>query len=523
MTSTGLELWESDEKEHFESYFRDRLWGTLTMMKFLIFDKKSWLKHLSLDLETGLDPPGIKLRAAQGLAAADFLVPGYWVWGPIIKNLGSIGYDPSNLYMASFDWRLSISDLEKRDRYFSSLKESIEKSFGFSGTKAVIITHSFGSLVFLSFISWVTETDSSWVDSHIHAFVNICGPLLGVPKTISSLISGDMKDTAQLGIFESALVESLLSRKERAYLFRRWPCLLNMLPKGGSLVWSEDPVVYLSNGEKLKLDEAVQKLLIDSNILPPGTSKRIASAYKLNNTKLWPNPLESPLPNAPNLTIYSFYGVGKETEIGYYYKINQDLFSNGTILEMLQRCQDPKDLIHCIFEEMDIEFADFLLPLVVDTSFEDQDKKVVNGVILGDGDGTVPLRSLGLMGAHFWKTSRLNPFGVKIVTREYLHEPISMIFLPGRGGPKTSDHVDILGNHEITFDILRIVSGNEGYESNIDPDLDPVHISLVKGNMSHLAEDISENEASGVLYEQDVTCDSKYPQNAIDSISCYDG
>ena len=157
MTSTGLELWESDEREIFESHFRDRFWGTLTMMKFLIFDKKSWLKHLALDLETGMDPPGIKLRAAQGLTAADFLVPGYWVWGPIIQNLGSIGYDPSNLHMASFDWRLSIGDLEKRDKYFSILKQSIEKSFELSETKAVVVAHSFGSLVFLAFISWVTE------------------------------------------------------------------------------------------------------------------------------------------------------------------------------------------------------------------------------------------------------------------------------------------------------------------------------------------------------------------------------
>jgi len=31
---------------------------------------------MKLDPKTGLDPPGIRLRAAQGLEAADFLFPG---------------------------------------------------------------------------------------------------------------------------------------------------------------------------------------------------------------------------------------------------------------------------------------------------------------------------------------------------------------------------------------------------------------------------------------------------------------
>ena len=379
--------------------------------------------------------------------------------------------------------------------------------------------------------------DVSWTNDHIHSFINICGPLLGVPKTIASLLSGDMKDTAQLGIFESALVESLLSRKERAYLFRRWPCLLNMLPKGGNCVWSKEPMLHLSNGQGFHLDDVIQKLLIDSAILPPGTSRRVARAHNPQDgdggTSSWPNPLENPLPNAPNMTIYSFYGVGKETEVGYHYKLSQDLFANATFAEMLKQCKDPDSQIHCILGNRKVEFSDALIPLVIDISVEDQEKRTINGVVLGDGDGTVPIRSLGLMGVHFWQTTALNPFGVKIVTREYLHEPVSMIFLAGRGGPKTSDHVDILGNHEMTFDILRIVSGNEGRASSAPSDLDTVHISLVKGDMKDLAEDISGEEirkidkslgdASGVLYEQDITygpqTSSRENMNSIPSFS----
>ena len=38
-----------------------------------MLDKASWKRHIMLDKITGLDPPGIKLRAAQGFDAADLL------------------------------------------------------------------------------------------------------------------------------------------------------------------------------------------------------------------------------------------------------------------------------------------------------------------------------------------------------------------------------------------------------------------------------------------------------------------
>ena len=42
-----------------------------SMMRALVLDKASWKRHIMLDKLTGLDPPGIKLRAAQGFDAAD--------------------------------------------------------------------------------------------------------------------------------------------------------------------------------------------------------------------------------------------------------------------------------------------------------------------------------------------------------------------------------------------------------------------------------------------------------------------
>lgn len=67
---------------------------------------------MSLDNETGLDPPGIKIRPVSGLVAADYFAPGYFVWAVLIANLARIGYEDKNMYMAAYDWRLSFQNTE---------------------------------------------------------------------------------------------------------------------------------------------------------------------------------------------------------------------------------------------------------------------------------------------------------------------------------------------------------------------------------------------------------------------------
>lgn len=71
-----------------------------------------WVEHMSLDNETGLDPPGVRVRSVTGLVAADYFAPGYFVWAVLIANLARIGYEEKTMYMASYDWRLSFQNTE---------------------------------------------------------------------------------------------------------------------------------------------------------------------------------------------------------------------------------------------------------------------------------------------------------------------------------------------------------------------------------------------------------------------------
>ena len=60
----GLESWSTSPD--YRAFFRQKLWGGFNMLTQVTFNREKWISSLMLDPETGLDPPGIKVRAAQG-------------------------------------------------------------------------------------------------------------------------------------------------------------------------------------------------------------------------------------------------------------------------------------------------------------------------------------------------------------------------------------------------------------------------------------------------------------------------
>ncbi|KAF2478141.1 LACT-domain-containing protein [Lindgomyces ingoldianus] len=467
--STGLESWGTEESSR--QYFRKRLWGSWTMMRALVLDKALWKKHIMLDKTTGMDPPGIKLRAAQGFDATDFFITGYWIWNKILENLATIGYDPTNAFTAAYDWRMSYMNYENRDQYFTRLKTHIEVEVRVSNKKVVLLSHSMGSQVLYYFLHWVEAEGygnggPSWVESHVDSWINISGCMLGAVKGLPAVLSGEMKDTAQLNAFAVYGLEKFLSRHERAEIFRAMPGISSMLPMGGNAVWGDagwapddEPGQNTSFGNFIRFRDsnstlASQNLTIEDSLpylfrnsedwykdmVQSSYSHGVAHTAKVveDNQRIpakWINPLETRLPLAPHLKIYCFYGVGKETERAYYYKEDTDPLSKTNV--------------------------------TIDTSYSNG--KTDHGVVMGEGDGTVNLLSAGYMCTKGWRMKRYNPAGVQIKTYEMPHEPDR--FSP-RGGPNTGDHVDILGRSSLNDLILRVAGGRgelieESIHSNI--------------------------------------------------------
>ena len=588
--STALEVWEGEPCA--ASHFRQRLWGSSLMLRSILLDTRCWIRHMTLDSSTGMDPPGIKLRSSSGLEAADYIIGGFWIWAKVIQSLGDIGYETNSMYMAPYDWRLSFKHLQVRDYYFTKLQAMVEiAKLSNHGRKVVFVTHSMGALVVHYFLQWVQSPDGGnggdrWVERHVESIVNIGGPMLGVPKSWSALFSGEMKDTAELAPFLDYWRQRVVfSQADVIQIMRSVFSVPSMMPKGGNVIWGDEQGspddffckkyadvtrLLLSGGEGIsELDEDIVKeyceiiphieraaarlnassssasvsgeaikadgaaenfvkgklqatpshsvgqsfasMLEDSVLRHPsrwftshkeakpyvsakgsargsfvtfttdhshhGTGnessscprsggcdlpldeamdllRRTAPSYmkfteslysftadptaNSSDQRRWSNPLESPLPYAPDLKIFCFYGVGRETERGYFYR-------------HLPTPSPPENS---------------LIPhWSINSSHTVEELNIRSGVKFTDGDGTVPLISLGYMCSAGWKGKRLNPGGSTIITREYLEVNATMAIL--RAATST-DHVDIMGNSEIISDLIRVVGVRKKRGSKAD-------------------------------------------------------
>lgn len=498
IVSSGLESWSADTPEA-RSFFRKRLWGTSTMIQAIVSDKAKWIEAISLDPVTGLDPPKYKVRAAQGLDAASEFIQGYWVWLPIIQNLGALGGDLNNVDMAAYDWRLAYYNLEIRDAYFTRLKHKIEMNVKIHGKKVVLVSHSMGATVMLYFMKWV-EADPNldvdgmgfgggggptWVEDHIDSWANIAGTLLGVTKSLSAHLSGEMKDVVELHPAAAYLLEKVFSRKERAALFRSWAGSASMWSKGGDRIWGndeaapddvanttdtygrffsfrdidtiKDSVAENENATQALTSDKVKPNLtmssVDQYVLqhtPPTFQRMMAGNYSngfendveqlkknAHDHRKWTNPLEVQLPAAPSMKIYCLYGHGKETERSYWYMqgdyITDESQSEATELVTDMTMSNDTQPGTSYRNPLDLPLS---REHAIDTEVNNKEAwpPVRRGVAFGEGDGTVPLLSLGAMCARGWKDERWNPSGIQVKTREFKHQPVATNL---RGGANT--------------------------------------------------------------------------------------
>ncbi|KZT69720.1 LACT-domain-containing protein [Daedalea quercina L-15889] len=491
--STGLESWSTTPE--YRPFFRQKLWGGFSMLHQVMFNKEKWMAALLLDVVTGLDPPGAKVRAAEGIDAASSFVQGYWLWSKIVENLAVVNYDTNNLHLAPYDWRLSYWNLEERDGYFTKLKMVIEGFRKREGRRVVLAAHSMGSTVMMYFFKWVESPEHgnggpTWVEDNVEALVHIAGTHLGVVKAMSAFLSGEMKDTVQVHPAGAYVLERFFSRRERQRLFRSWAGSASMWMKGGDAIWGNATFApddlsddARSHGELILFRESVLGTEGATSRLrnmtaseastwilertPTQFQKMIESNYsfgierdeeqlKRNNLdhRKWTNPLEIQLPYAPTTKFYCVYGHGKDTERSYWY--TREGYEHDEVQPDVidAQCANVTD---CITTRAPLD-----LPLLrrsqIDAEYTDENEvpKVVNGVRVGEGDGTVNLLSLGAMCVEGWKRKRWNPAGIEVVTVELPHEPSPTI---PRGGGTTADHVDILGSTALNEIILRVATG----------------------------------------------------------------
>ncbi|GJJ11891.1 hypothetical protein Clacol_006129 [Clathrus columnatus] len=473
--TTNLVSWTT--KNEYRSSFREKFWGGYNMFTQVLMNREKWMAALMLDPETGLDPPGIKLRAAEGVDGASsfvygknlfssvlgnlinqpFQVIGYGkilelcrrrslmqisIRAKIIENLAALGYDTDMLHLAGYDWRLSYYNLEVRDGYFSRLKSTIENLN----------------------LKWVEAEGYGnggprWVEDHIEGFISVAGTFLTETFYI--------------------VLNRFFSREERVKLFRSWPGCGSLWLKGGDTIWGNSTWAPDDKHDSpISFGQLVSFRPEFEGYDPPSNMSTVeASDFILQQTpqyfrdmmktnysigverdekalikndgdhRKWSNPLEIRLPNAPSMKIYCIYGHGKATERGYWRTIRYTTGSfKNEALNYDEECHNetcgaPQELANAKTYWIDTRVTEF---------------DIDHGVRIGEGDGTLSLLSEGAMCVEGWKRPRWNPANISVITYEFPHEP-----QPGlpRGGATTADHIDILGATGLNELVLKIASG----------------------------------------------------------------
>ncbi|KAK9802858.1 hypothetical protein WJX73_009777 [Symbiochloris irregularis] len=510
--TSGLQLWQGHNCS--ASFYRRRIWGSLEMGRTALRDLDCWLTHMRLDPKTGEDPEGIKLRALEGLEAIEWFMPGYAVWAKMTEGLSDIGYDPNMLETETFDWRLAVPKMQQRDKWFTRLKLRIENLRQLNEKKVAVLSHSWGDNVFRNFLVWVEGEVDGWTEKHVHTYVNIGGPTLGVPKSMSTYLSGETRDTAELGAIGNMLSNQVVPSHKRTWLFRTWGAGIGMLPNGGPRIWGnatwapddtdemrehnhtfgafmiENQLNKTMLAEKEAIRSPLWRAIFPWRHTAASLTDRVVKNHDIDaamelvlanaghdfrqHVKQWGavhadpesrqchvdaekyffDPLKCPLPKAPSLSLFCLYGIGVPTERSYYY--NHRGTANAT--------------------EGDPTNSHELWWIDVDAKEHDKNSTLEDGVRKCDGDATVPLISSGTLCRKHWRHKTLNPSGFRVVSREYPNKG-----KPGQRYEGTSkdavsaDHVGILSNEALIEDVLRIVSGHgDELQDDILSDIDKI-------------------------------------------------
>jgi phospholipid:diacylglycerol acyltransferase len=254
------------------------------------------------------------------------------------------------------------------------------------------------------------------------------------------------------------LLDSHIEKPDRTCAFRSWPSSISLLPRGGNCLWPR--LVHLDNdstttqqGGGLWRSASPERIAGQHRNLSGSESLDFLAdllhstghAFSETRTRRLKEQFSDRvrLPSAPQTTVFCVYGTGLPSETAFWFR------------------PDPRD--------------EMWWTINPDATDENWDHPLLgrgaarSGVGLVDGDGTVPLISLGFP----CRSTRrgFNRDVGRVVTFEVPHVQTSMMDL--RGGSATADHVDIMGNYDVIHALLMVVTGNGGLVtdqmfSNID-------------------------------------------------------
>uniref|UniRef100_A0A0G4I899 Uncharacterized protein n=1 Tax=Chromera velia CCMP2878 TaxID=1169474 RepID=A0A0G4I899_9ALVE len=177
-----------------------RLWFSVSAA----LESECWLNSFQLEGEQAFEPrKGVQVTAdavgsVRGVEYLDYDIFGSGIgltkyMADLIESLKGQGYTPwEDLFAAPYDWRRGPAGLfEEKEggtegsTFGPDLKSLIENSVAKSGRKAVLFSHSLGTLVTNFFLNKFVSKE--WKDRHIERSVYVGGAFGGAPAVLWAL------------------------------------------------------------------------------------------------------------------------------------------------------------------------------------------------------------------------------------------------------------------------------------------------------------------------------------------------
>lgn len=223
------------------------------------------------------NPPGVDLwvqpGGEAGTKAFAFRQGGY---PKLVDYLSDeYGYEQGkNLFAVSYDWRLSLQELEASGQ-FDAIAKRVEGAVARScGKKAILVAHSMGTIVALGMLHSETPRFQRWRAESVAAYVALAPPFGGSTYTIASKLGGNKIQLLEMidNVLQPVLNELVYQ------VSRGLPSMLMLMPYAG--LWGKEHVLVSTPFKNYTLGDDMASLFRD--IGDTQSAELFSDAHNLN-------------------------------------------------------------------------------------------------------------------------------------------------------------------------------------------------------------------------------------------------
>jgi len=197
-----------------------------------------------------------------------------------------------DLHGAPYDWRLAP---QHNKIYHDKLKTLIEDTVKRNGKPAIVITHSYGGVMFYDFLLKMT---AEWKKAHVDEFIPMGAPFGGAAKTLRAVLSGY---AFNIPLLKEEKFQPILRDVSSSYF---------LFPT--KLAFKDEALVLKKGNNETWRPEAMRGIVSKNTMFGQGHS----FINRLDNV------LET-LPH-PGVNTTVIYGTKIQTEKAYVYNVNKE-------------------------------------------------------------------------------------------------------------------------------------------------------------------------------------------------------